>query len=157
MRLTPLTIRLIPIALPFAAAWVRFREREALATGIPLDAVQLSDARAVGIREPEKVRLLRVPAIHVFRHPLLAPISWLTRKVFGRTAGITLGHGILIRTDCWGERRLVIHELTHVAQYERLGGIGPFLRRYFRECLLEGYPNGELEREASAAAARLAP
>jgi len=76
------------------------------------------------------------------------------RRFFAGTAGITLHYGILIREDCWGDRRLVVHELAHVAQYERLGGIGPFLRAYLRECLLEGYPNGALEREAIEVAAR---
>jgi hypothetical protein len=64
------------------------------------------------------------------------------------TAGLTLRYGILVRHDWWRDRRLVAHELAHVAQYERLGGIAPFLRVYLRECLIEGYPAGALEQEA---------
>ena len=44
--------------------------------------------------------------------------------------------------------RLVVHELAHTAQYERLGGFKPFLKAYLEEWLTVGYPNGPLEQEA---------
>ena len=44
--------------------------------------------------------------------------------------------------------RLVAHECVHTGQYERMGGIKPFLKAYLRECIDPGYPNGPLEREA---------
>ena len=56
-----------------------------------------------------------------------AAIQFLTPA----TCGLTLRYGIFIRSDCWGDRNLVAHELAHTAQYERLGGIEPFLRKYF--------------------------
>jgi hypothetical protein len=64
------------------------------------------------------------------------------------TVGLTLRYGIYIRADHWGERRLVIHELAHTAQYERLGGFDEFLAAYLEECLTNGYPDGPLEQEA---------
>jgi len=73
---------------------------------------------------------------------------------FVQTAGLTLNHGIFIRADHWRDRRLVARELVHVAQYER-SGIRPFLKAYFRECLVPGYPLGPLEQEAIQTAARL--
>jgi hypothetical protein len=154
MRTNRSAAALLPLFLPLAAKWVRVREREALELGVPLDSQQLSDARLVGVHAPERVRLLNVPSVPVFKHPLLRPIACVLRNAFAGTAGITLRYGILIREDCWGDRRLVVHELAHVAQYERLGGITPFLRIYLRECLMTGYPNGALEREAIEAAAR---
>jgi len=42
----------------------------------------------------------------------------------------------------------LVHELVHTGQYERLGGVRPFLERYLRECLTIGYPMGALEQEA---------
>lgn len=149
-HLTPL----LPLFLPLAVKWVRIREAEALKHGDPLDPRQLDDARAVGVQAPDRVRLLRVPEVPTFRHPLLRPAAWLLRNTFAGTAGITLHYGILVREDCWGDRHLIVHELTHVAQYERLGGITPFLRSYLLECLRDGYPNGPLEREAIETAAR---
>ena len=70
------------------------------------------------------------------------------------TRGLTLGHGIFIRSDCWRDRLLIVHELVHSAQYERLGGILPFLRRYLFECLTVGYSTAPLELEAIAVTAR---
>jgi len=64
------------------------------------------------------------------------------------TAGLTLRYGIFIRADCWGQRRVVVHELTHTAQYERFGGIEPFLREYLQECVTVGYPGAPMEQEA---------
>ena len=50
---------------------------------------------------------------------------------------------------------LIVHELAHSAQYERLGGILPFLRRYLFECLTVGYAAAPLEVEAIAVTARV--
>ena len=50
----------------------------------------------------------------------------------------------------------IAHELAHTEQYERLGGIEPFLRQYLSECLTIGYPAAPMEQEAIAAARRLA-
>jgi len=61
---------------------------------------------------------------------------------------MTLRYGIFIRSDCWGDRRLVVHELAHTAQYERLGGIGAFLKAFLKECLTVGHASSPLEREA---------
>jgi len=64
------------------------------------------------------------------------------------TIGLTLRYGIFIRSDCWGERRLVVHELVHTLQYERLGGFMPFLQQYLHECITIGYPAAPMEQEA---------
>ena len=53
-----------------------------------------------------------------------------------------------IRIDQQNERRLLMHEFVHVEQHERFGGIRSFLNEYLMECLVHGYPNGPLEREA---------
>jgi hypothetical protein len=50
---------------------------------------------------------------------------------------------------------LIVHELAHVAQYERLGGILPFLRKYLFECLTVGYAAAPLELEATAVTVRV--
>ena len=71
------------------------------------------------------------------------------------TRGLTLNYGIFIRSDCWADRLLIVHELAHVAQYERLGGILPFLRKYLFECLTVGYAAAALELEATAVTVRV--
>jgi len=64
---------------------------------------------------------------------------------------MTLRYGIFIRQEHGGDRRLLVHELAHVAQYERLGGFREFLKQYLEECINPGYPLGDLELEAKQA------
>jgi len=71
------------------------------------------------------------------------------------TRGLTLRYGIFIRSDCRSDQTMIIHELGHTAQYERLGGFEPFLRRYIFECLTIGYPEAPLEQEVIAFTARV--
>ena len=149
-----IAIRLLPLFVPLAASWVRIRERAILAEGVPLSEEELADALAIGVRRPECVRLQCVKRILTFEHWLLKPLALVTDGFFAQTAGLTLNHAIFIQSDHWRDRWLVAHELVHVAQYER-SGIRPFLKAYFRECLVPGYPLGPLEQEAIQTAARL--
>jgi hypothetical protein len=86
----------------------------------------------------------------------LAAAARATNLINPLTHGLTFRYGIFIRADCWNQRPLVIHELVHTAQYERLGGFEGFLRPYLLECITPpGYPYGPMEQEALAAAAKL--
>jgi len=124
--------------LPLAAAWATEQGQKILGEGLPLFERELDDAHAIGVHHSNRVRLLRVTTIPRPSQPQL-----------------TLGHGIFIRSDCWRDRLLIVHELAHSAQYERLDGILPFLRRYLFECLTVGYSTAPLELEAIAVTARV--
>jgi hypothetical protein len=144
---------LVPLLLGYVARWIEAQERRILAEGAALGEVGLADARRIGVAHPERVRLLRVARIP---HPGGTLINLLARWVgmpAEHTAGLTARYGIFIRANAWGDRHLVAHELAHTAQYERLGGVRPFLRQYLTECLTSGYPGAALEREAVKAAA----
>ncbi len=65
--------------------------------------------------------------------------------------GLTVRYGIFLRSDCWRDRTIIAHELVHTAQYERLGGILPFLSKYLLECATLGYSQAPMEQEAMAA------
>lgn len=145
---------LLPLILPAAVAWVTRQEKRILALGVPLDAEQLADAKAVGVVEPQRIRLLRVAEIPSLRPRSLRAAGLRLGLLSPHTVGLTARYGIFIREDFWADRALLVHEFAHTAQYERLGGIKPFLREYLRECLVEGYPFGPLEAEAASAAAR---
>jgi hypothetical protein len=155
MDVPQLGIPLLPLFVPLAASWVRMREGEILAAGVPLSEEELADALAIGVRQPECVRLQCVERISTFERRLLKPLALGVNGFFAHTAGLALNHAILNRSDHWRDRRLVAHELVHVAQYERMGGIQPFLKAYFRECLSPGYPLGPMEQEAIQTSARL--
>ena len=119
-----------------------------LRSGVPLSAEELADARTIGVREPERVRLLQLDKVPVPSHPMLKAAAAAIHFLTPATCGLTLRYGIFIRSECWRERALIAHELAHVAQYERLGGIRPFLRQYLSECLTVGYPEAPMEQEA---------
>ena len=134
--------------LPLASEWAERQEEHILARGTPLSDSELSDAGQIGVQQPERVRLLRVDSIPMPEHPALQVAAEITGLSTPHTAGQTLRHGIFIRSDCWGDRNLVVHELVHTAQYERLGGIEEFLRKYLYECITIGYPEAPMEQEA---------
>lgn len=142
--------------LPLAGAWAAEQERIILQTGVALTVPQLADARRVGIVQPERVRLLRVAQVPAPTHPALAAAAAATGLISTATEGLTIRYGIFIRSDCWGRRPLVVHELVHTMQYERFSGFEAFLRPYLLECIKPpGYPHGPLEQEAITSSARL--
>ena len=141
--------------LPLAAQWAADQERRVLCEGVPLSEVELADARAIGVRNPERVRLLRVDAVPVPVHPILKAASASINFITAAPRGLALDYGIFVRADHWRDRALIAHELAHTAQYQRLGGILPFLQTYILQCATVGYPNAPLELEASATAARI--
>ena len=141
--------------LPLAQAWAERQEALILKNGVPLSAAQMADARRIGIAFPERVRLLRVPQIPQPEHPLLRAAGEQIGLITSQAAGLTLRYGIYICAHSWDDRHLVVHEMAHVRQYEKLGGFAPFLRQYLTECLTVGYHDSPLEQDAIATAQRI--
>lgn len=144
---------LLPLILPFATAWVKRQERRILSEGVPLNSLQLADARHLGIMHVERIRILLVPVVPLPGGPLFSQLGRLT-GMLSETAGLSARYGIYIRAPFYNNRRLLLHELTHTCQYERLGGVRPFLRRYLHECLTIGYACAPMECEARDMAGR---
>jgi hypothetical protein len=139
--------------LPLATAWAGEQEALILSKGSPLGHRSLEDALCLGVEHPDRIRLLLVETIPLPDSPVLVEAAQKTGLLSDETAGLTLRYGIFIRMDCRNSRRLIAHECVHVAQYERLGGIQPFLRQYLGECLTVGYRLSPLEMEAVAGSA----
>lgn len=137
--------------LPLATEWAAEQEQRILREGEPLSQEELADARAAGVREPERVRLLKVDSIPLPAHPMLKAACVAANFIPAAPRGFTVGYGICLRSDCWRSRHIVAHELVHTAQYERLGGILPFLSKYLLECATAGYGQAPLEQEAMVA------
>ena len=108
--------------LPLACQWAEEQEQAILERGVGLTPEETAHARVIGVAQPARVRLLRVEEIPVPEHPALRAAAEATHLISPFTAGLTLRYGIFIRSDCWGQCRLVVHELAHAAQNERLGG-----------------------------------
>ena len=141
--------------LPVAASWARALEARILREGVPLSQEEIEDACSLGVREPARVRLLSLASVPRPEDPLLRAAAATVQFLTPATRGLALRYGIFVRQDCWRDRALVAHELAHTAQYERLGGLQPFLRQYLFECLTIGYPAAPMEQEAIAAAHRV--
>lgn len=141
--------------IPLAARWAEALEARILHEGVPLSEGERADARALGVRQPERVRLLCLASVPTPDDVTLRTAAAAVQFLTPATRGLALRYGIFVRADCWRERGLIAHELAHTEQYERLGGIEPFLRQYLGECLTLGYPAAPLEQEAIAAASRL--
>jgi hypothetical protein len=131
------------------------QEDRILRDGVPLSEAELTDAYAIGVKAPAQVKLLRVDRIPRPSQPQLRAACDAIDFLTPATRGLTLRYGIFVRSGCWGDRSLIRHELAHTAQYERLGGIEVFLRKYLFECVTLGYSATPLEQEAIAVAARL--
>ena len=146
--MTELTPEMFQQVLPLACVWAEVCETLILEQGQELTASQLSDARLAGVGDPEKIRLLQVPHIPRPDNKLLKDANDIVHLVTPTTTGLTLNYGIFIRTDCWSDRGLLVHEFVHTSQYEKLGGIKEFLSNYLQECITFGYPQAPMEQEA---------
>ncbi len=144
----PKLIRLRPVIVPIATMWAVLTERRVLRKGVPLSEREMEAARGVGVRHPERVRVLVMEQVPIEKGTFL---DWAGRKtglLSPHIAGMCLRYGILVQRERVGDANLILHECVHVAQYERLGGIRRFLAVYLRECLELGYLGSPLEREA---------
>jgi hypothetical protein len=144
---SPITPEQFEALLPLACQWAIAQEQLILSGGAPLSQMALADAQRVGVAQPERVRILYVPEIPIPQHPALRAAAEQTQLISSLTGGLTLRYGIFIRADCAYSRPMVVHELGHTAQYERLGGFESFLRQYLFECLTIGYPEAPMEQE----------
>ncbi|MCB1063970.1 MAG: hypothetical protein KDN20_13740 [Verrucomicrobiae bacterium] len=150
-----LTLPLVWLALPFAWFWVCQQQRRILRDGRSLSDEERRDATAAGVVLPERIRLMVVAIVPTPGASLLRGLAAVTRFPLSPPAGMALGHGIYLDERVSDSRSTFVHECVHVAQYERLGGIRPFLRQYLEECLRESYWDSAMEAEANAVSARV--
>ena len=137
----------LPRLLPIAISWVQSQEALILATGRPLTAIESALARAVGVAEPEKVRIRLVNHLPQPSHPELRAAATQTGLLGPAMVGITFGHGVFVR-EGFATNRLVSHELRHVHQYEAAGSIEAFLPLYLQQIVGVGYDQAPFELDA---------
>ena len=134
--------------IPKASIWIEEQEAFILANGVPLSKKQKNSASKIGIKNINKIRLLKVELIPEPEDSTLNGASNAIGFISEDTLGITYRYGIYIRQEFWNNESLIVHELTHTLQYERLGGIAEFLNQYLKECIYYGYDKSPLEIEA---------
>jgi len=138
---------------PLASQWARVQENYILQHGVPLTAAQMADARRAGVQDPGRVRVLVVDRIPLPESKELAVAAQNAQIITEASRGVTIGHGIIIRADSWKNRELLLHQLVHVAQCERSGGLNTFVNEYLLD--RRSSPNfspGSLEDEARSLA-----
>lgn len=135
---------------PQVAAWVEEQEHHILEHGEALSGPELQIAIAAGVLHPERVRLLPVAKTPLPEEHTLRRAAQAFGFVSEMTDGLTAGYGFFVRQSRHHDLTLIAHELAHVAQYERFGGIHGFLQQYLAEINEFGYDAAPLELEAVA-------
>ena len=141
-------------AAPWIVRWVSRHEAVVLAAGRSLGPRELEIARAVGVRMPQRVRVLAVRKVPMPGPDWLHKLASLFKMPVESPVGICLRYGIYLAHSPANSEFILAHELAHTAQYEKEGGYVGFLRRYVCECLACGYTSAPMEEEANALASK---
>lgn len=118
---------------PPALAWAKAQADFVLQLGSPLSERAMADAVRVGVKEPSRVRVLVVDRIPLPEDKELADASRRTDIITESSRAIALGYAIIVCAERWGDRELLVHQLVHVAQCERCGGLEPYVQDYLRD------------------------
>lgn len=137
----------LPGLLPHAIQWAEATSAYAALSGRPLSEAEAALARQVGVGRPEAVRLFIVDQMPYPEHPLLQAAAMATDFLGPQTAGLTLGHSVMVRRG-QESARLYSHEFRHVHQYEQAGSIAAFLPVYLEQVLECGYADAPFEIDA---------
>jgi hypothetical protein len=134
---------------PLAYQWAKQQEAYILQHGARLAAHQLADASRAGVDNPDRVRVLVVDRIPLPDDEELAEAARRAQIITEASRGVAIGYGIIIRADSWQNRELLLHQLVHVAQCERSGGLECFVGEYLGDRVSSpDFSVGSLENEA---------
>jgi hypothetical protein len=136
-RLTPLALR-----------WINETEVELSQQGRSLTNEEITIAQAVGVKAPERVRLIILESFPLPDNETLRADAMRYGLGSSSEGGRTMGYLIMLKEKYAQQHWILAHELTHVAQQEQMGREA-FLRRYIAEQELMGYRRAPLELEAN--------
>jgi hypothetical protein len=142
----------LPVLYSLACEWAEEQSKFILNRGVRLKEHDLSLACAVGVKEIERIRILVVPFVPIPAHPLLKAACAQLNFLENRTEALTISYGIYIKAGLQDDRRLLTHELRHVAQFEQHSSIASYLSVYLSELIQFGYSAMPLELDAESAA-----
>jgi hypothetical protein len=116
--------------VPHACQWAKTQEAYVLQYGVPLTRAQLADAHRAGVEDPSRVRVLVVDRIPLPDDRELSEAARRAQIITDSSKAVAIGYAIVIRADSWQNRELLLHQLVHVAQCERSGGLDSFVGEY---------------------------
>jgi hypothetical protein len=119
--------------VPLACGWAKAQEEFILVRGVPLSDRYAADAALVGVRDIARIRVLIVEKIPLPEDVDLAEAAKRAQIITDASRCVPIGHGILIRADAWGDRELILHNLMHVVQCERCGGLESYICAYLSD------------------------
>lgn len=141
------------VLLPQYIEWAHETEQKGFEIGKPLNEQELALAAEIGIKYPEKVRVVYVDEVPF-------PYENFALKVFGEAVGL-VGEGIINNAQVFGysiygrkdfvlNRPKLAHELVHVLQIER-ASLDEVVTQHFFDMAEYGYDQAPLEVEAAKA------
>ena len=145
--MSTLTPERIEQLLPKAVAWAKLHAAIIERQGQPLTRPEQAIAGAVGVSQPDQVRVLEVPRLPQPTDPELLQAAQTLGLLGPNTTGLTLGRCIYVRE---GQRspRLLAHELRHVQQVQHAGSLAAFLAQYLQQLATCGYAQAPYEIDA---------
>lgn len=137
------------VLLPIACEWAKQQEEFALKHGHPLGPTHAWDAHLAGVQDCARIRVLVVDRIPLPENPRLAEASRRLRIITEDTRCMGVGHALIVRGDAWNDRELILHNLVHIAQCERSGGLEQWCQLYLSNRITSpNFTTGSLEEEA---------
>ena len=134
--------------LPDAMAWAAAISLTAQKNGVALNPRWVQLAEAVGVQQPEKIRIYVVQEIPRPGNVELAKKAAQVGLLGPTIRGLTLGYSVIVLGVHQNNPRVLAHEFRHVYQYEMAGSLEWFLREYLQQVITYGYWNSVLERDA---------
>ncbi|HYR22748.1 MAG TPA: hypothetical protein VEP30_07495 [Chthoniobacterales bacterium] len=135
--------------LPLAYHWAKAQEDFVLARGNPLSPRHTRDADLAGVQNRVSVRVLVVDRIPLPEDSGLAEAAKRLGILTEDTRCMGFGHALIIRVDAWNDRELILHNLVHIAQCERSGGLEQWVQQYLVDrANCPNFTIGSLEEEA---------
>ena len=117
-----------------ACTWVEQQQEYIENFGAKLTPHQIALAIQVGVRRPERIRILTIEKIPSPNDETLSKIAEKLNFLGPSTLGITLGNCIYVR-DGYVDDRLLSHEFRHVYQFEESGSIQVFIGEYLQQLI----------------------
>jgi len=139
----------LPELLPKAIEWAEAQSNHVLSTGSRLSETGIRLAQAVGVAQPERIRVGIVSMLPLPDDPELQAAALQSGLLGPEMTGLTLGYGIYI-CDGHASNRLISHECRHVYQFESAGSISEFLPIYLHQIVTYGYHDAPFEVDARA-------
>ena len=134
---------------PRALAWFKQAEVDLQMRGRILTESEKAQARKLGVRHPDAVRVVVLETFPMPADPDLRTESERYGLGSRHEGGRTMGSVILLKPWAADNPSVLVHELVHISQFERLGREA-YLRRYIIEMEMMGYARSPLELEAFA-------